>query len=254
MIMKFVFLLVTFVVGYSLYAASDADRDSSPSPDVRIFRALSRSSLSVPSELASRTSFSDPGSEGVPIQGYFSLLDNANGSSSSSSSHSDSESDKCALSDRELLKIGQLYQIISNKLYGSADFQKNVYSALDLYQHPQIDFNPTEGKTLGDLLFCLFKHQQKIDDHIKEHILLLERFDQDGQQQRGSLQRIQDDVALLQDQISGQQELVENMCGIVKNLQQHIVDFQQEVKTLASLIAIMREGKVAKLADKECQE
>ncbi len=252
--MKSIFLLVTFVVGHSLSAASDGDPDSSPSPDVRIFRALSRSSLSVPSELSSRTSFSDPGSERVPIQESFSLLDNAHSSSSSFSSHSDSESDKCALSERELLKIGPLFHIISNKLYGSPDFQKNVYSALDLYQHPQIDFNPTEGKTLGDLLFCLFKHQQKIDCHIKEHILALERFDQDGKDQRDSLQLMQHDVIALQAQITDQREIVEDMCGIVKNLQHHIADFQHEVKTLAALIAIMQEGKIVDLVHKKVHD
>lgn len=256
--MRFILLLVVLNVRFIIPSdGSDGDGHSNSSPEDRVSRARTRSAIVMSSPLSPmflpQGSLSDPDSE-VPGVRYPQLLDISSAPSSSSSSHSDSEYEKWALSDRELLNFGRLYLLISNKLYGSPEFQKNVYSALDLNR--QLSFNPAEGKTLGDLQRCLFEHQKKIDVHIREHIFALEGVIEENGRTRISLQQRQDDITALQDQISDQQtfihdqkEFLEQVCGVVKEVQQRMLDCQQEIRTLASLVAIMQQGQIIQKSD-----
>lgn len=230
--MKFVFLLVMFVVHTII--PSDTDRDSSP--DNRVFRVPSRSNSRPNIErVLMRSSdesgvHSDPGPEGSIPAYISSLVASPDRSPSSSSSfHLDSDHEKCAISDHDLVQIGALTALVANKMYGSSDFQKNVYSALDL---SSFNFNPEQKRTLGDMLNGLLERQMimRID------VNAFQRIRDENKQRTGEIERMTKELEMLQEQLDHQDKHLAELCGVVH-------DFQKEMRTFVNLMAIQHPSK-----------
>jgi hypothetical protein len=221
--------------------ASDCDSCSDSSPEYRMLRTLSRSAIVSPSSLSpepiSHTSPSDPDSE-IYIPGYLSSLGASQRSpsfmsSSSSSSHSDSETEKCAISDNDLVKIEKLIALVSDRMYSSPDFQKNVYSALDL---SQLNFNPAQGRTLGDMLNGLLERHMTLRIDVNAHTLTFRRITDEYQQQANSQELFEDDLEALQKQVHQQSKEIHEIGAVVHDLQNCLVDFQKQMKTYVDLM------------------
>jgi hypothetical protein len=233
--MKFIFLLVMIVFG-DVRAASDTDRDSSP--ETRIFRVLSRPhlerALAQPLDAESGV-HSDPGAETSLSHYLFPLEASDSPSSSNSAFHLDSDHEKCAISDHDLVHIGKLTALIANKIYGSSDFQKNVYSVLDLHQ---FRFDPAQGKTLGDMLDGLLQRQMTLRIDVNAHTLTFEHMRDERQRQKGCLERLSEDIETLRGRIGQQDEHIKDICTAIGDLQRCLGGFQKEMRTLVDFMVI----------------
>jgi hypothetical protein len=234
--MIFIFLSVILVGGQSM-VASDDDRDSSP--DSRIFRVLSRSSIERVLVQASDAEVggvhSDPGSE-ISIPGYLSLLGGSSdlfSGSSSSASHSDSDHEKCAISDNDLMQISRLVDLISNKIYGSSDFQGNVYSALDLYR---LNFDPSHDRTLGDMLSGMLERHMTLRVDVNAHTINLRHMSEESQQRVNSQQLLIADIETLRKQLAQQDEHIAEISFVLTDLQNCLFAFQKEMRTFVDLM------------------
>lgn len=237
--MRMLFLIVMLSVKCGVASASDSRSDSSP--EYRMLRTLSRSAIVSPSSLSpepiSHTSPSDPDSE-IYIPGYL-LSQGASQrspsfmSSSSSSSHSDSETEKCAISDNDLVKIEKLIALVSDRMYSSPDFQKNVYIALDLSQS---NFNPAQGRTLGDMLNGLLERHMTLRIDVNAHMLTFRRIIEEHQQQVDSQELLEDDLEVLRNQLHQQNTAIHEIGAALHNLQNCVVAFQKEMKTYVDLM------------------
>lgn len=232
--MKVVFLLVTFCVQVVFSSdhegvSPELDNEGS-SPEVRIFRTLSNLTLKQASDVESNGVHSDgvhsdPDFDisSISIPEYLSSLGASDRSvssvsSSGSTSHSDSDNEKCAISDNDLIQMAKLMSIITNKIYGTYDFQDNVYGALDLYR---LSFDPKQGKTLGDMLGGLLERQKKL--HVDVHTLQ----NRAGENERERV--LSNDIEALKDRVMQQEESMQEMFLRLRDLQVHVVDFKKEM-------------------------